>query len=189
MRRELLERGFGQFGKNKSAFLPPQRKDASTLEIGERVNRLNPSMLAVLVQMLRMGTHCLVKEFHPEFHVEVIRRPHTCALAQLVPYDLVLFQHGWFVVEPRHFLRNRVHQHDDVETAARKEFQKLKTEATGDHAALCSQIYRLFHSGGASKAVGAQHLAERLVKLGEQTAFDKAAFGQTLPSYIVDAIA
>src|ERR1700677_869351 len=71
MRRELLERGFGHFGKNKSAFLPPQRKDASPLEIGERVNRLNPSMLAVRVQMLRMGAHCLVKEFHPEFHVEV----------------------------------------------------------------------------------------------------------------------
>jgi hypothetical protein len=34
MRRELLERGFGHFGKNKSAFLPPQRKDASPLEIG-----------------------------------------------------------------------------------------------------------------------------------------------------------
>jgi hypothetical protein len=113
MRRELLERGFGQFGKNKSAFLPPQRKDASPLEIGERVNRLNPSMLAVLVQMLRMGTHCLVKEFHPEFHVEVIRRPHTCVLAQLVPYDVILLQHGRFVVEPRHFLRNRVHQIGD----------------------------------------------------------------------------
>src|ERR1700733_8233581 len=110
MRRELLERGFGQLGKNKSAFLPPQRKDASTLEIGERVNCLNPSMLAVLVQMLRMGTHCLVKEFHPEFHVEVIRRPCTYALAQLVPYDVVLLQHGRFVVEPRHFLRNRIHQ-------------------------------------------------------------------------------
>jgi hypothetical protein len=40
-------------------------------------------MLAVLVQMLRMGTHCLVKEFHPEFHVEVIRRPHTYALHNL----------------------------------------------------------------------------------------------------------
>src|SRR5271155_4324292 len=42
MRRELLERRFGQFGKNKSALLPPQRKDASTLEIGERVNCPNP---------------------------------------------------------------------------------------------------------------------------------------------------
>jgi len=31
-----------------------------------------------------MGTHCLVKEFHPKFHVEVIRRPYTCAFAQLV---------------------------------------------------------------------------------------------------------
>src|SRR5579859_7677728 len=113
MRRELLERRFGQFGKNKSAFLPPQRKDASTLEVGESVNCLNPSMLAVLVQMLWMGMHCLVKEFHPEFHVEVIRRPHTCALAQLVPNDVVLLQYGRFVVEPRHFLRNRVHQFGD----------------------------------------------------------------------------
>jgi hypothetical protein len=42
--------------------------------------------------------------------VEVIRRPYTCVLAQLVPYDVILLQHGWFVVEPRHFLRNRVHQ-------------------------------------------------------------------------------
>src|ERR1700679_1580787 len=113
MRCELLERGFGHIGKNKSAFLPPQRKDASTLEIGQRVNGLNPSMLAVLVQMLRMGTHRLVKEFHPEFHVEVIRRPYTCVFAQLVPYDVILLQHGWFVVEPRHFLRNRVHQIGD----------------------------------------------------------------------------
>src|SRR6516164_11047889 len=113
MRRELLKCGFGQFGKNKSAFLPPQRKDASTLEFGERVNRLNPSMLAVLVEMLRMVTHCLVKELHPEFHVEVIRRPRTCALAQPVPYDVVLLQHGRLVVEPRHFLRNRVHQIGD----------------------------------------------------------------------------
>jgi len=40
MRREFLECGFGHFGKNKSALLPPQRKDASTLEIGERVNSL-----------------------------------------------------------------------------------------------------------------------------------------------------
>jgi hypothetical protein len=103
MRRELLERGFGHIGKNKSALLPPQRKDASTLEIGERVNGLNPSVFAVLVQMLRMGTHCLVKEFHPKFHVEVIRRPYTCVFAQLVPYDVILLQHGWFVVEPRHF--------------------------------------------------------------------------------------
>lgn len=46
MRRELLERGFGQVGKNKSPFLPPQRKDTSSLEIGERVNCLNPSIYA-----------------------------------------------------------------------------------------------------------------------------------------------
>jgi hypothetical protein len=60
-----------------------------------------------------MGTHCLAEEFHPEFHVEVIGRPYTCVLAQLVPYDVILLQHGWFVVEPRHFLRNRVHQIGD----------------------------------------------------------------------------
>ena len=70
-------------------------------------------MLAVLVQMLLMGTHCLVKEFHPKFHVEVIRRPYTCAFAQLVPYDVVLLQHGRFVVKPCHFLRNRIHQIGD----------------------------------------------------------------------------
>jgi hypothetical protein len=40
-------------------------------------------MFAVLVQVLRMGTHCLVKEFHPKFHVEVIRmRPSNCTVDQ-----------------------------------------------------------------------------------------------------------
>jgi signal transduction histidine kinase len=48
-----------------------------------------------------MGTHCLAEEFHPEFHVEVIRRPHTCVLAQLVPYDVILLQHGWFVAQEK----------------------------------------------------------------------------------------
>ena len=57
---------------------------------------------------------------------------------------------------------------DEVEAAARDEFSVLKTETGEDHAALCSQIYRIFHSGGASKAVAAQYLAELLQKEGEE---------------------
>lgn len=76
----------------------------------------------------------------------------------------------------------------DVEATAREEFKTLETEAKGDHAALSSEIYRLFHSGGASKAVGAQYLAELLIKAGEKETFDKAAFAKRLPRYIVDAI-
>lgn len=76
----------------------------------------------------------------------------------------------------------------DVEATAREEFKALETETQGDHAALCSQIYRMFHSGGASKAIGAQYLAELLIKAGDQEAFDKAAFAKKLPRYIVDAV-
>jgi putative ATP-dependent endonuclease of OLD family len=77
----------------------------------------------------------------------------------------------------------------DVETAARTDFREMQTAANGDLSALCTQIYQPFHSGGASKTVAAQYLAELLTKAGEATTFDKAAFKTKLPRYIVDAIA
>ncbi len=76
----------------------------------------------------------------------------------------------------------------EVETAARDEFGVLKTETGNDHAALCSQIYRIFHSGGASKAVAAQYLAELLHKEGEEGKLDKAWLRKNLPTYISGAI-
>ncbi len=77
----------------------------------------------------------------------------------------------------------------DVETSARSEFKIMEADASGDRAAQCTQIYRLFHGGGASKAVAAQYLAEILIKAGEEEAFDKDAFAAKLPRYIVDAVA
>jgi hypothetical protein len=47
----------------------------------------------------------------------------------------------------------------------------------------------LFHFGDVSKAVSAQYLSELLIKLSEQTTFDKAAFREKLPRYILNAIA
>ena len=80
-------------------------------------------------------------------------------------------------------------QHADVSDDARKAFKQLQTETDGDRAALCSQIYKLFHSGTASKAIAAQYLAEALAAEGKLAAFDPAAFAEKLPRYIVDAIA
>ena len=44
---------------------------------------------------------------------------------------------------------------DDVIADARAEFASHTSEVGGDVEALCSRIYRVFHSGGASKAVTA----------------------------------
>lgn len=79
-------------------------------------------------------------------------------------------------------------QRGDVEAAARVDFKEIEAAANGDRAALCTRVYQLFHSGGASKAIAAQYLAEALAKAGEVAEFDKAAFVVKLPRYIVDAI-
>ena len=77
---------------------------------------------------------------------------------------------------------------DEIETAARDEFAALKMELGEDQAALCSRIYRLFHSGGASKAVGAQYLAELLNKESAAGKLDNSVLREKLPTYIVAAI-
>ncbi|MEQ8763234.1 MAG: AAA family ATPase, partial [Planctomycetota bacterium] len=77
----------------------------------------------------------------------------------------------------------------DIEAAARAEFKRMEEEAGDDRAVLCSQIYKLFHSGNASKAVAAQYLANDLKTLGDTKDFDQAAFAERLPRYIREAIA
>ena len=62
-------------------------------------------------------------------------------------------------------------------------------EAGDNRAALSSCIYRLFHSGAASKAIAAQHLANTLAKEAEKEGFDRVAFREKLPRYLVSAIA
>jgi putative ATP-dependent endonuclease of OLD family len=80
-------------------------------------------------------------------------------------------------------------QRSDVEASARTTFKEMESEANEDRAALCTRVYQLFYSGSASKAIGAQYLAETLAEKGGAAALDKAAFFGKLPHYIVDAIA
>ncbi|MBU1188463.1 MAG: AAA family ATPase [Gammaproteobacteria bacterium] len=77
----------------------------------------------------------------------------------------------------------------DVEAIAKMEFEQLVESAGGDRAVLCSNIYKLFHSGGASKAIAAQYLANTLSAQGETADFDSAGFAGKLPPYVVAAIA
>ena len=79
-------------------------------------------------------------------------------------------------------------QRADVEEAARTAFKEIDETANGDRAVLCTKVYELFYSRGASKTIAAQYLAEALAKIGEAPEFDKAAFADKLPRYIVDAI-
>ena len=77
----------------------------------------------------------------------------------------------------------------DVEATAKAEFKQLEQDAGDDRAVLCSHIYKLFHTDGASKAIAAQYLASTLAAEGEKEGFDPIAFECRLPRYIVDAIA
>lgn len=77
----------------------------------------------------------------------------------------------------------------DVEATAKTEFEEIAESAGDDRAQLSSFIYKLFHSGGASKAIAAQYLANALAAEGEKEDFDPAAFAGRLPSYLVEAIA
>lgn len=77
----------------------------------------------------------------------------------------------------------------DVKATAKTEFVRLAESAGDDRAKLCSHIYKLFHSGGASKAIAAQYLANMLTAEGEKDDFDRTAFAGKLPPYVVAAIA
>lgn len=77
----------------------------------------------------------------------------------------------------------------DIEATAKTEFEQLAESAGDDRAVLCSHIYKLFHSGGASKAIAAQYLANALTAQGEKDDFDPVSFVGKLPPYLVAAIA
>lgn len=76
----------------------------------------------------------------------------------------------------------------DVVAHATTEFGTLKCTAGGDDDVLCSQIYRLFHSRTASKAVAAQYLAELLPEYCETHNIDASMFRKLLPNYLAEAI-
>ncbi|MEA3225605.1 MAG: ATP-dependent endonuclease, partial [Planctomycetota bacterium] len=77
---------------------------------------------------------------------------------------------------------------EDVLVDATEEFERLKSNAGDGDDVLCSQIYRLFHSRAASKAIAAQYLAELLLDHCKTKEIDAAAFRKLLPVYLVDAI-
>lgn len=77
---------------------------------------------------------------------------------------------------------------EDVEATAKTEFEQLAESAGGDRAVLCSHIYKLFHSGGVSKAIAAQYLANALTAEAEKDDFNAATFAGKLPRYVVQAI-
>lgn len=76
----------------------------------------------------------------------------------------------------------------DVEAAAKTEFQELVKLANDDRTVLCSQIYKLFHSRDASKAIASQYLADALTDERKKDDFNPEAFERKLPPYIVSAI-
>ena len=105
-----------------------------------------------------------------------------CGLAEEVYVAASLAKNDGAIVEGRKATA-------DVEASAKTEFTQLVTSAGGDRAILCSKIYKVFHSGGASKAIAAQYLANILTAEGEKDGFDCATFAGKLPPYIVAAIA
>ena len=78
--------------------------------------------------------------------------------------------------------------YEAVVTEAMAEYAPLKSSAGDDEEVLCSLIYRLFHSGSASKAVGVQYLSELLLKYCKDDGIDTVEFRSLMPTYLVDAI-
>ncbi|MDZ7759636.1 MAG: AAA family ATPase [Desulfovermiculus sp.] len=76
----------------------------------------------------------------------------------------------------------------DVLSNAQREFQDLVSECGGNFETLCSKIYRLFHTGSASKTVGAQYLSQILSDEFNGGLLDAATLRQKLPVYLVKAI-
>jgi putative ATP-dependent endonuclease of OLD family len=76
----------------------------------------------------------------------------------------------------------------DIVVSAKTEFSLLEAENKNNPEALCSHIYKLFHSKSASKAIAAQYLANALATEGEKKEFDSVDFAKRLPRYLVAAI-
>ena len=78
--------------------------------------------------------------------------------------------------------------YEAVVTEATAEYVTLKANSGGDDEVLCSQIYRQFHAGSASKAVAAHYLSELLQKYCQDDGIDTVKFRRLLPAYLVEAI-
>jgi putative ATP-dependent endonuclease of OLD family len=76
----------------------------------------------------------------------------------------------------------------DVEADAKTEFSTLEAENSANREALCSHVYKLFHSGKASKAIAAQYLANALATKWEKKEINPLEFAKRLPPYLVAAI-
>ena len=77
----------------------------------------------------------------------------------------------------------------DVVADAKKAFAALDATTNGNREDLCSRVYGQFHSGGASKAVAAQYLAEMLIGAFDNGDLEAAALEALLPAYLRNAFA
>ena len=139
-----------------------------------------PQSLAGLRDRLKQNDGQSVRTFvadHWTLEYDLAR----CGLAQQVHVAACLARNDDPLIEGT---KNR----EDVVADAEAEFASLKSASGDDEEVLCSRVYRLFHTGSASKAVAAQHLSKLLSKLSEQGDISAAALRGKLPYYLVNAI-
>jgi putative ATP-dependent endonuclease of OLD family len=77
---------------------------------------------------------------------------------------------------------------EQIEIAAKAKYLELTTTAAGSREVLCSNIYEIFSSKRASKAIASQYLAELLCKKINDGDFDKESLSARLPDYVKSAI-
>lgn len=104
-----------------------------------------------------------------------------CGLAEEVHIAAALAQSDNAIIEQKKTVAG-------VVETAKAEFRAMADSAENNRAALCTEIYKTFHSGGCSKAIAAQYLAHSLAEAAEKKDFNRAAFQEKLPRYIVEAI-
>ena len=85
-------------------------------------------------------------------------------------------------------LNDKKQNYDEVVEGAKTKFIKLREENNCDEARICSNIYRIFYKGNASKAISAQYLSELLLNQFKECEDVGASLKSLLPNYLVDAI-
>lgn len=98
-----------------------------------------------------------------------------------------IYRAGWLSLEDERL--NASATSKVAALAAADESYSLLTDAGHDRPALASHVYALFEAQGASKAIGAQHLAELLEGDVTDGVLDADRLRDRLPPYLVAAIA
>lgn len=167
-------------GDDDEKWSNPRRRWKAKLDFGDE-HKTSEQSLGERQNHLRASDDNVVRTFVAD-HWTLEYDLAYCGLAEEVYVAAILAKNDSAITEGRKIKA-------EVVTAAKQKFERLNELVGDNREKLCSNIYKLFHSQESSKAIAAQYLASTLLEAGEKDGFNRAAFAEKLPRYIVEAIA